>query len=169
MFKVKVNDESEYKIEFREGNSSQGTINEIKFDWDVVTLNNGEFNILSSNISYNARILNSDLSTKTLRIEINNAVFNLQVKDQFDLLLHDLGLDNATSTKQKEIKAPMPGLVLEILTKPGDVVSKGTSLLKLEAMKMENIIKSPSDGRIKKIFVNQKDAVEKNQTLIEFE
>jgi biotin carboxyl carrier protein len=47
-------------------------------------------------------------------------------------------------------------------------VKKGDALLVLEAMKMENILKSPADGKVKKISVKKGMAVEKNQVLIEF-
>ncbi|MDX5320798.1 MAG: acetyl-CoA carboxylase biotin carboxyl carrier protein subunit, partial [Bacteroidota bacterium] len=60
-------------------------------------------------------------------------------------------------------------LVLKTVANPGDTVKKGDSLLVLEAMKMENIIKSPGDGVVKAIKVNPGDKVEKNAVLIEFE
>jgi biotin carboxyl carrier protein len=62
----------------------------------------------------------------------------------------------------------MPGLVLEVRVKVGDTVKKGDPLLVLEAMKMENILKSPADGIIQKVHVQKSAAVEKNQTLINF-
>ena len=62
----------------------------------------------------------------------------------------------------------MPGLVLSVLVKEGDEVKKGDNLLVLEAMKMENIIKSPADVTIKSIKIKASDKVEKNQVLIQF-
>jgi biotin carboxyl carrier protein len=79
-----------------------------------------------------------------------------------------LGLDNLQSAKVAELKAPMPGLVLSILVKEGDEIKKGDNLLVLEAMKMENIIKSPADVTIKSIRIKPSDKVEKNQVLIQF-
>ncbi|MNF13023.1 Glutaconyl-CoA decarboxylase subunit gamma [compost metagenome] len=67
-----------------------------------------------------------------------------------------------------EIKAPMPGLVLNVIVESGQEVNKGDNLLILEAMKMENIIKSPSSGIVKKILVTKGDKVEKNEILIQF-
>ncbi|HNM32873.1 MAG TPA: biotin/lipoyl-binding protein, partial [Chitinophagales bacterium] len=66
-------------------------------------------------------------------------------------------------------KAPMPGLVLDILVEAGQAVNKGDNLIILEAMKMENIIKASGSGTVKSIHVQKKDAVEKNQLLIEME
>jgi biotin carboxyl carrier protein len=77
-------------------------------------------------------------------------------------------MDNLAAKKVNEVKAPMPGMVLKILVKDGDEVKKGDPLLVLEAMKMENILKSPTDGVIKKIAAVTGVAVEKNQLLIQF-
>lgn len=62
----------------------------------------------------------------------------------------------------------MPGMVLNILVTEGQEVKKGDALIILEAMKMENILKSPTDGTIKKIAITKGFAVEKNQLLIQF-
>ena len=82
--------------------------------------------------------------------------------------MHSLGMDNVASSKVNQIKAPMPGMVLNVLVNEGTEVKKGDVLLVLEAMKMENMLKSPTDGVIKKIAVQKGNAVEKNQLLIQF-
>jgi biotin carboxyl carrier protein len=67
------------------------------------------------------------------------------------------------------IRAPMPGLVLKAEAKPGDQIKKGAALVIIEAMKMENIIKSPFDGKVKEVHVAAGQAVDKNDKLIELE
>lgn len=94
-------------------------------------------------------------------LKVNSVKFSLQLKDKYDELLHTLGLDNLATKKVNEIKAPMPGMVLKVLVNEGDEVKKGDALLVLEAMKMENILKSPTDGIIKKIAAVKGVAVEK--------
>ena len=84
-------------------------------------------------------------------------------------MLKQLGMESAFGNKIKDIKAPMPGLVLNILVYEGLEVSKGDNILVLEAMKMENIIKSPSNGKISKILVSPGGKVEKNQILVQFD
>jgi biotin carboxyl carrier protein len=78
-------------------------------------------------------------------------------------------MDNLTANKISEIKAPMPGLVIRILASEGDQVEKGGNLFVLEAMKMENVIKSVSDVKIKSVKVKAGDKVEKNQVVMVFE
>lgn len=76
------------------------------------------------------------------------------------------------STKVKMdrvLKAPMPGMVLDIKVAPGNPVQKGTPLMIVEAMKMENIIKAAGEGVVKEIFVKTGQSVEKDNKLLEFE
>ena len=57
------------------------------------------------------------------------------------------------------VTSPLPGVILELDCKEGDVVKKGQKLLVLEAMKMENVIESTCDGTITSVNVNQGDSV----------
>ncbi len=63
----------------------------------------------------------------------------------------------------------MPGLVLTTLVSPGDTVKRGDGLLVLEAMKMENEIRSATDGQVKAVHVRAGDAVGKDAVLVELE
>ena len=63
----------------------------------------------------------------------------------------------------------MPGRVIAIQVKPGQEVKAGDALLSLEAMKMENTLKSEGQGIVKQIFINEGAVVEKGAILIEFE
>jgi biotin carboxyl carrier protein len=78
-------------------------------------------------------------------------------------------MDKLMGNKVNLLKAPMPGLVLKVLVTEGQAVKKGDGLLVLEAMKMENIIKASADGMVKKIHIEEKNVVDKNQKMIEFE
>jgi len=67
----------------------------------------------------------------------------------------------------KNVTAPMPGTVLSIPVKQGDAVKRGQVLLVLEAMKMENEIKSGVDGAVASIAVKVGDSVNTGQLMIE--
>jgi len=69
----------------------------------------------------------------------------------------------------KEIKAPMPGKVVDILVKVGDEVLEYQDVLILEAMKMENAIPSPEPGKVKDIKVKKDDTVASQQVLMVLE
>jgi biotin carboxyl carrier protein len=68
-----------------------------------------------------------------------------------------------------ELTAPMPGQVRAVNVSEGEAVTKGQTLLVLEAMKMEIRIHAPQDGIVKKLFVKQGQTVEREQMLIEVE
>ena len=166
MLKVKVNNKNEHTIVFE--NETGGTIDGQKFSWDIIKIKNESFHIIKDAKSYNVEVIKADPLQKNFLVSINGNKYQLDVKDKFDELLKSLGFDNLNATKINELKAPMPGLVLELRVSEGDVVKKGDPIIVLEAMKMENIIKSPTDGTIKKINVKKGVAVEKNQLLINF-
>lgn len=68
-----------------------------------------------------------------------------------------------------DVVAPMPGTVVEIVVKVGDVVKEDDDLIILEAMKMENPIVAVADGTVKAIMVKEKDKVKANQVLVVLE
>jgi biotin carboxyl carrier protein len=135
---------------------------------DLQKIHEGYFHIIQNNKSFTAELVKSDMATKTLHVKINGTVYPVQLKDRFDILLEQMGMNSAASSKINSVKAPMPGLIIDLKVKEADVVKKGDILLILEAMKMENIIKSPGDGVVKAIKARKGDSVEKNQVLIEF-
>ena len=65
-------------------------------------------------------------------------------------------------------RSPMPGLVIDVLVNVNETVEKNQSLIILEAMKMENVIKSPVQAKIKSIMVKKGDNVNKNEVFISF-
>ena len=139
------------------------------FDWDCIEVKEGRFHILFRGQSLVADVIEANTNEKTFVIRINNNSYSVQLKDRYDELLRSLGMDILNNQKESEIKAPMPGRVLDVLLTVGSPVVKGDSVLVLEAMKMENVIKSPTDGVIKRIAVVKDQAVEKNEVLIELE
>lgn len=138
-------------------------------DWDLLDNKDNTFHIIKDHKTYKAIIVERDESSKKMIISINGNEYTVEIKDKFDLLLDKLGMSNMSVVKMKDIKAPMPGLILSVDVIIGDTIAKGDSILILEAMKMENVLKSSGDGVIKNIKIKIGEAVEKNQVLIELE
>ena len=136
---------------------------------DVVKLDKNKFHVIINHSSYNIELLAKDENAKSQIILVNGQKQSVEIKDKYDDLLKQLGMDKLMGNKANLLKAPMPGLVLKVLVTEGQVVKKGDGLLILEAMKMENIIKASSDGIVKKIHIEEKNIVDKNQKMIEFE
>jgi len=164
MFQTKINGKNFEVVR----NEESILINGEPFEWDFVKISEDNFHILHKNKSYRVEVVKVDHTTKTFQFKINNKTQTVQVKDKFDLLLEKMGMANGASAKINNIKAPMPGLVIDLKVKVGDNVKVGDPLLILEAMKMENILKSPGDGTIKAVKTKKGDSVEKGQVLIEF-
>ncbi|MEN9333615.1 MAG: hypothetical protein RLY35_795 [Bacteroidota bacterium] len=128
----------------------------------------GHFCLKYQNKNYRGEWISfqSDLNQAT--IKINHTEINVTITQPIDTLLEKLGMGGASVKKVKNLKAPMPGLVRQILVHVDEKVTKDTPLLILEAMKMENVIKAQGEGKIKSIQVNQGQAVEKSALLVEF-
>lgn len=162
MIKVIVNGKKEFSVE---GTSLNGN----SVDWDMIEVRENTFHIIKNNKGYNATLVSFNAEEKIMVLNVNGNDYEISINDKNDLLLQQLGISSKSSSAIQSIKAPMPGLIINVSVNVGDEVSKGDLLLILEAMKMENAIKSPRDGKIKKINVQLKQPVEKNQVMLEFE
>lgn len=136
---------------------------------DAVKNYKDEFHVLHHNTSYKATIPSKDFNAKKYTVVVNNTTYEVEIADKLDQLIKEMGFEVGAAKLINAIKAPMPGLILEINVSVGQEVQQGENLLILEAMKMENSFDSPRSGIIKSIAVNKRQAVEKGQLLIEFE
>jgi biotin carboxyl carrier protein len=165
MYNIKVNAKYDYSID----KTSDGLlVNDDKIAADIKQLNSSAWHIINDLQSYNVELVSFNSAGKTAEIKVNNNIYLVSAKDQFDVLLEKLGLNNLNAARVSELKAPMPGMVLKVFVTEGAEVKKGDNLFILEAMKMENIIKSPDDVRIKTIKISPGDKVEKGQVLLQF-
>jgi len=165
MYNIKINNKFDYKVEKK---GDKLLINDKNTDADIRQHGPSAYHIIHNMGSYNAEVVSFDGEGKTAEIKVNETIYSVAAKDQFDVLLDKLGLSNLNSAKVSEVKAPMPGLVLKVFVSEGSEVKKGDNLFILEAMKMENIIKSPADVIVKSIKIKPGDKVEKGQVLIRF-
>lgn len=163
----------------------------------VVTINEEKNKISLLNeteANLNGEIVNYELQkiyNQTFIIRINNNIYEVSSRrisnEKFSFLVNGNKIDliarseleerankileaaKSSLSSSVEINAPMPGMILKINKNNGDEINKGESVLILEAMKMENDLKSPATGRIKKLFVSVGNAVEKGDRLFSIE
>jgi len=136
---------------------------------DIVTRSPAEFHLIKDHRSVIATLVETDITGKKLKIEIDGENFDVEIKDELDQLLEIMELGSASKKQVREIRAPMPGLVLEITVTDGQEVNEGDKILILQAMKMENSIVIHTQAKIRKIAVTAGQAVEKGQVLVELE
>ncbi|MGD8781250.1 MAG: biotin/lipoyl-binding protein [Ignavibacteria bacterium] len=138
-----------------------------------------KFTIRGNN--YDVQILNID--DDIAEIEVNGSIYQVEIHrdvkpSKTPKLARPAVVPSSVSDKAKTakptdrkgtgvIKAPLPGTILEIKTKVGDIVKVGDTILIMEAMKMENNIKADKEGKITSISVNNGDSVLEGDTLVE--
>jgi acetyl/propionyl-CoA carboxylase alpha subunit len=136
---------------------------------DLVQRSPVEFNLLKDHRSVNVKLVETDRTARKLTIEVEGESFDIEIKEELDQMLEKMGFGAVSNRHIKELKAPMPGLVLEIAVTEGQAVTEGEKILILVAMKMENSIMIHTNATIKRIAVSAGQAVEKGQLLVELE
>jgi acetyl/propionyl-CoA carboxylase alpha subunit len=166
MYDITINDSR--VIHMEGGKDKVFTIDGKQVTPDISQIDSTLYHILIENKSYSVEIIQHNPEEKTFILRVNNNRYKVQVRDKYDALLKELGLDALASKKAADLKAPMPGLVVEVAVTEGEEVKKGDRLVVLEAMKMENVLKADADGVVKKVNVKKGQTVEKNEVLILF-
>lgn len=159
---------STFKVSVNNAEYTEVSKNDIT-SLDCIELPNHSYHVLENSKSYHVHFKSKNLNTRTYQVVVNGREYEVNIQNELDQLIKTLGFQIGSSKQINQIKAPMPGLILDIHIKPGDEVSEEDPLLILEAMKMENSIVSPTSGIVKSISVSKGDTVTKNQLLIEFE
>lgn len=136
---------------------------------NVASIETNKFHILDQNVPYKAEIVFSDFNQKKYTVKVNNNTYLVTISNPLDTLIKEMGFAVGKTKQVNVIKAPMPGLILEINVIVGQTVKENDNLLILTAMKMENSFLSPCEGTIKNIAISVGDSVVKGDLLIEFE
>lgn len=119
-----------------------------------------------------------DVEGDIAKIEVNGTPYMVEIHQQIKSAKTPTLVRSVMKEPQKDIekrgdgpmsvvKSPLPGIIIDISVKPGDAVTKGQKLLVMEAMKMENEIKSEKDGVISSVKVSQGQSVLQDDVLIE--
>ena len=137
----------------------------------VLEINYTKKEIILSNGSkkFECKILKENVIDQSYIVRINGEISTIRLIKQVEKTIEKLGIQKENQKNINVLKAPMPGLILDVVIKESELVKKGDPVIILEAMKMENILSSPVDGIVKEIKVTPQQTVEKNNILIKFE
>ena len=137
----------------------------------VLEINYSKKEIILSNDSkiFECKILKENSIDQSYIVKINGEISTIRLIKQVEKTIEKLGIQKGSQKNINILKAPMPGLIVDVAVKKSDLVKKGDPVIILEAMKMENILSSPVDGKVKEIKVKPQQTVEKNNILIKFE
>jgi len=164
-FRILVNNDKKYFIQ----TNDNGIIN-INGEEKAASITKlGEHSVL---LKLNEKLYHAvytKLQNGNYTIHIEGLIYNSTVKTKLQDELAELTAQKSKSVKRVEFKAPMPGLILKIIKKSGDKVTVGAPLLILEAMKMENEMKSTISGTISNVYFKEGDSVEKGSTILTIE
>lgn len=160
-----VNDERTYRIEQTAGGTA---INGTHYPVDIYRNGTRHFHSIHRRASYSIELQEADYERKQFTFRLRGQTVTVALKDELDLMVEKLGMAQSVETAITEIAAPMPGLIVGLAVEAGQEIRRGDSVLTLEAMKMENVIKSPVDGTVSVVHVKAGDSVDKNQRLVSF-
>ena len=147
--------------------NSEILINGKAHHYELISLNNSTYRLLIDKKYYDISTVNID--SEKIAVTIEGYTYEALVRTALQERATEVIEETGSAHHTKEVKAPMPGMILKIKKHPGDTINIGESIIILEAMKMENDIKSPSSGIIKEIFVNEGTPVDKGAKLFSIE
>jgi biotin carboxyl carrier protein len=126
---------------------------------DLIEVEPGVYTAILDGQSYELTVSDSE-------VEIEGVRFEVEIEDPRKWNPADGGL---SAHGREAVKAPMPGKVIRILVKEGEVIAARQGVVVVEAMKMQNELKSPRAGRVATIAVKENQAVNAGSVLITIE
>jgi biotin carboxyl carrier protein len=141
----------------------------IKVDEEVFTVDfdsigdHPVYSLLMNGESYEAYVYPAE---STLEVLLRGRLYPVQVEDERERRLRLASHNSVTAQSEFHLKAPMPGLVVDVPVIVGDEVEQGDVLVILESMKMQNELKAPRDGKVNRVNIKLGDSVEQHQVLV---
>ncbi|HEX4622741.1 MAG TPA: biotin/lipoyl-containing protein [Myxococcaceae bacterium] len=152
-------------IESLEGGRFALTLDGRRHEVDALTLDYGAVSLIVDGESFSVEF---DESNDEVAVLVRNQVTRIDVADERKLRLR-AARSGFTAEGRQMVTAPMPGKVVKVLVKLGEEVKEGQGLVVVEAMKMENELKSPKAGKVTELFAQEGVAVEQNARLVAIE
>lgn len=163
MFKVKINDKTPVEIIFKD---ELYEIDQTIYDIKISQKSPVTYIVKRPGHQLVVKFLKFDDKQKKGIAEVDGKLAEFEIEDQNARISNRLNANRKHLQLSNEIKAPMPGMILELYATKGQSVKKDDALAILEAMKMENVILAPFSGVVEKIHIEKGEKVEKGQVLL---
>ena len=165
------------------GNKYKVDVNELRNSWKISLQQEGQewvhYDISKKDFKQAEQYISFLFEGKSYLIDVigSDTEYTVFTRNSFrsinifneEMLLHQSLKKGGAAGGGQELKSGMPGKIIEIFVKEGDVVKANKPLLIMEAMKMENEMRATRDVKIKEIKVKQGDSIESGAVLIKFE
>ena len=157
------------KIELlsKEGNNAVIMVDGVKYDLDIVEVENGVYSIIYNGHSYKVELISGGSSKKYI-VNTFAKTFNAEVIDAESKYISNRS-KGQEAEGSNQVVSPMPGKVVKIPVKVGDLVAAGQTLIVVEAMKMQSEFKATGDRIVQAIMVKEGDTVDSHQVMIKLE
>ncbi|HVE83188.1 MAG TPA: biotin/lipoyl-containing protein [Myxococcales bacterium] len=149
-------------VEPLEGGRFAVTVNGARHEVDAIPLSHGAVGLLVDGESFSVEF---EERGEEVAVLVRNQVTVVDVADERHLRLR-AGAAQFKVEGRQVVCAPMPGKLVKVLVKVGDEVKEGQGLVVVEAMKMENELKSPKAGKVVELLVREGSAVENDARLV---
>jgi len=148
----------------RVGNILTIAVDDVEYEVDIVKVSNQEFSVLYEGRSYNIEVIESK-EPKHYNVNTLYSKFDVEVVDN-ESRYRQSRMQSKHVLNDNTIRSPMPGKVVRVFVKPGDIVEAGQPLIVLSAMKMESEFKAGQRGIVKEVPVKEGETVDNDQLLV---
>ena len=148
----------------REGNILTIAVDDVEYEVDIIKVSNQEFSVLYEGRSFNIEVIESK-EPKHYNVNTLYSKFDVEVVDN-ESRYRQSRMQSKQILNDNTIRSPMPGKVVRVFVKPGDIVEAGQPLIVLSAMKMESEFKAGQRGIVKEVPVKEGETVDNDQLLV---
>ena len=165
MYVVEVNGRR-LTIEIRDG---EAIVDGVKYSVSIQTVAGTPVRIVGVNDAVHRVVLRERVARGRYRMWLDGHRYDAEALDSRARAIRDMQASVAKPLGPAPLRAPMPGLIVQLRVKVGDTVAAGAGLVVMEAMKMENELRTAASGKVRAVHVTVGAAVEKGALLVELE